>query len=391
MSMVTRNLALSVLLLAFFSFSCARYVADSDCVPIIPANTIPIKADISELVDSITYVQLETDQRCLLGLIDKVIYADNHLFVKSLNGLFVFEQNGAFVSEIGKRGRGPNEYLHIDAFFVDEQKGEVAIICSNKQRILYYDYDGQFIRSVGFNSPCTGIIHHALSLPDGSILANYKLSSYHYPTDALYRHISFNSIGAMAELIFPSVDLDTDKKGINSYLYSPMVEYKSEILALLPISNRILSFEEGRMNAKYKVVTPKTLPDKQFVKKEWKGSVPQFVASAISAGFSPGIQSVYSSDDYLFLKIGNDIVVWDGCDSVILGNVSDMAMNIAGGALFSGISDACWGVYEAGFLLNVEEKISVTQLASIIERLSDDSNPVVFRYHFKDDLIKNLD
>lgn len=370
--------------------SCVK--TDDDNLKVIyPINlNRPLSVDITELIDSITYVPLQTLPSCTLGYIQGLTYTNHCFVIKADNRLYTFSSDGRFISEISNRGNGPNEYVNIDTYFIDNTNKIIGILCGIDNKILYYNYEGTYEYTIHIADNDAYGIDKIEVLPDGSLLAHYNLSSLYFPTDAQYKLLTIQSGQISSTKMVDASKLNTKDMGIHPYMYYPMALY-NEYLAIMPMSNIISSYNYGQMTHKYKVETRHELVTNRFVKDYWTGSTPDFINQAYRSNKSPGILRIFSSDNYLFLSDNySETIVWDGTDAIMLGNVSHSNLNIEDGALVSGLADNCWGTYDAYFLLDSREKIHDSRLYGIIQNLEYDSNPVVFRYHFKKNLIDIL-
>jgi hypothetical protein len=109
-------------------------IRKSDEVHIVPlakniSNLSEIKC--SQFIDQFEYIQLETNEKCLIPNEYKALILRNHILIYSVKFCFVFERKtGRFLNEIGKYGRGPEEY----------QKSLIA-----------YNYQNSLIYSLGWN------------------------------------------------------------------------------------------------------------------------------------------------------------------------------------------------------------------------------------------------
>lgn len=112
-----------------------------------------------------------------------------------------------------------------------------------------------------------------------------------------------------------------------------------------------------------------------------------FQNTARSQGKSIGVVRLFENGAYLFIDMGDELMIWDGDKVMSFGVVSNKSINMAKGALVSGLSKSNMGHYEASFLLDNKEHISDLSLLRILEELDYDSNPVVFLYHFKSDIL----
>ena len=64
------------------------------------------------LVDSVTYIKLETNAKCKIGEIAQLLAAEDKLYVVS-NGIHCFNMEGHHLFSINQRGHAKNEYIEI--------------------------------------------------------------------------------------------------------------------------------------------------------------------------------------------------------------------------------------------------------------------------------------
>ena len=155
--------------------SCHQQQTFLDSVPIDIVNKHnPIQIDIYDIVDSISYIPLETSNNCLLGDIQCVKKDDDVFFVKDIKGIFVFDKEGRFKNEIGRRGNGPGEYFYIDNFYLDRKNKLVCLIFNAKKQILQYDYDGNYVSTLHFDENDMNI-ESVMMCGEDEFLAYYPL------------------------------------------------------------------------------------------------------------------------------------------------------------------------------------------------------------------------
>lgn len=100
----------------------------------------------SDLVESITYIPLETTTDCLMGYVPRVKISKNYIFANCAQSksAYLFDKNGKFLRKISRVGQGPGEYLAINGLALNEEKNELII--ADFGRLLYFDLNGQFIK-----------------------------------------------------------------------------------------------------------------------------------------------------------------------------------------------------------------------------------------------------
>lgn len=124
----------------------------------IGANTIrPIsiasdnpKIPIDSLIEEIKYIKLETNEENLIGLISKIIFTDQHIFIADnvmANRIYMFDRNGHFLKKIGSIGNGPGEYLSIDHITLTPDRKKMVVVDDKKSQLLFYDLNGNYIES----------------------------------------------------------------------------------------------------------------------------------------------------------------------------------------------------------------------------------------------------
>ncbi len=153
-----------LLLLVVLNIGCnSHYDKKGISIDILSANsfyTINIpeilkhqrEVPISEIAEKIEYVVLETSKESLLGRIFDVKVTKDFIFVQHYNGaLAQFDRTGSFIRYIGRLGRGPEEYIMIREFSIDEENSRIYVQSNYNRIIQVYSFDGEHIESVHFN------------------------------------------------------------------------------------------------------------------------------------------------------------------------------------------------------------------------------------------------
>ena len=104
----------------------------------------------SEFVDSISYIQLETNDSCLISEIEYLSVANNEIFIKDLKsgGIFRFDNHGTFLSKLNKYGSGPGEFNRISSFDIDPIQRIIYIYDDKQKNILSYTFEGKYISTI---------------------------------------------------------------------------------------------------------------------------------------------------------------------------------------------------------------------------------------------------
>jgi len=98
---------------------------------------------------NISIIPLESRRDCLIGRVEKIALSNEYFFIWSNNSILQFFRNGKFIRPVGIYGRGPQEYLDIIDFTINE-KNQIIFI-ADSQNILQYNFDGDFISKSSVN------------------------------------------------------------------------------------------------------------------------------------------------------------------------------------------------------------------------------------------------
>lgn len=201
------------------------------------SNVKHIKIDIkdaeekilSSIVDSISYVFLETNDSCLIGNIDKVVAYNNRFYIldkEKSKTLFIFDARGKLITKINRKGKGPGEYSTPDDFVIDKEEKTVEIYNRALKKILKFNMDGKFLSEFHFpfyssslialpnntyavySSYCTnpmGSNEYASNIlivkENGKILGHYLPFSKHQAAKSIGMNYNFSSPDAFGTFI----------------------------------------------------------------------------------------------------------------------------------------------------------------------------------------------
>lgn len=152
---------------SFFFFSFFLFLAgcgnQSKPVSVEQEIITPLSAgnavnDLLPYIDSFEVVPLETTGKALIGLVGKILLLPNgNVLIKSTASMFMFSPEGKFLFQIGKNGRGPEEYLTIDDVCLSQDARELWIL-GGCEIVKYSTETGQFIRKTTLELPeiCNG-------------------------------------------------------------------------------------------------------------------------------------------------------------------------------------------------------------------------------------------
>lgn len=129
--------------------------------------------ELSEIIDSIKIIPLETTDNSLIGFLSELKYDDGYFFVQDgYNRLVsVFDDNGSFLRQLTRKGNGPGEVRYPESFSLDKIHKEVWI--SNNNNFMRFDYQGKYL----------GHRNYSLSFSDFYVDTDYDIYFYTSKSD----------------------------------------------------------------------------------------------------------------------------------------------------------------------------------------------------------------
>lgn len=350
----------------------------------------PIELDIYDIVDSISYIPLETSEKCLLGELQRIKRDGDFYFVEDAKGLFVFGKGGRFLNEIGHKGNAPGEYLYMDNFYLDRKDKQVCIINNVQKRILRYAYDGTYV-SMSYLEPKDANIESVMVCDGGELLAFYPLPNDLFHIDSEYRVFREKGDTLVSEKIMSAKSLTT-KDAFYPFLYFPMVTFSDKHFLASVFSNELYQYKNGKVFPVYCIDAFAAIPNEAFLDEHKGMDFFELLKIMSQKNISTGITALEASSDYLFALIDNrKALVWDGEKGILISTTYNSDLNLYSSLLTGGSSDEHVGYFSAEFFCEKKEDSAGSKaLSELADSLSEDDNPVLFLYHFKKDAVKSL-
>lgn len=161
----------------------------------------------NDYFENIELINLETSKNSLIHKINRLYFFKEKIYIldKKQNSIFVFGQNGKFHRKIKNEGRGPEEYIQIGDFTIDEKENEIIVSMEIPKKVYRYNLSGNFINSFKVND-CYGAY---ISVIGNKVVLASINEKYNYTTHE-YNKFTGEFIKS------------TDEKCNNSYNY-PMI------------------------------------------------------------------------------------------------------------------------------------------------------------------------
>jgi hypothetical protein len=109
-----------------------------------------------DIIRSLTFIPLETNENCLITRVRKIIPFDDKYYIldssQSNSSVLIFDFSGKFLGTIGKYGYGPGEFVMLSDFVVDKKRNQGYILDIQLRKVLMFKLDGgEFIGELKFD------------------------------------------------------------------------------------------------------------------------------------------------------------------------------------------------------------------------------------------------
>lgn len=165
-----RTIPISASLLVIFLCSITRHYKEDKSILQNTNKFFEIRYDdliknkmtisLSQIASNVEYIKLESNKDCMIWSGVSSFFTDSIIFIVKGGPILKFSHNGKFLSEILKIGRGPGEIDPAGGVSIIPDKKLIVSQKNSQHKLLYFSYDGKFIRSV--NYPANVLIVHVM-------------------------------------------------------------------------------------------------------------------------------------------------------------------------------------------------------------------------------------
>jgi hypothetical protein len=213
-------------------------------IDIDPQIDNPVTLQASDIIDNMRYIALETTDLSLLSQIGNTIIQKNgYFFIRDRHKLYMFDNNGKYIRQIGSMGQGPDEYVRLYNFDVDNNN--IYLYDGTRKQILIYDYYNQLLKKlqIQLSGTTTGITD-IQKLPTGFICYQNPMFLTTNYKEQVPDLILLDEIGKEKKILhYRTLNIDSPLP----FMYSPYFEkYKDKIFFYPPLQDTIFSVDASK-------------------------------------------------------------------------------------------------------------------------------------------------
>ncbi|MGL5682815.1 MAG: 6-bladed beta-propeller [Marinifilaceae bacterium] len=305
--MELRRVLIDITIIGCVLMSCSDRISNKENVEIIDlTNQIHSETlHMSDMVEEIRYIQLETNEECLVGKISDVKIFDNRILIVDMDhDVFLFDTSGMFVNKIGQQGRGPEEFFAVFGSFIDNDNKRIGIV--DHEKILFFNYNGEFLNSQSLRHRDEGRKSGLFEYPGNLVYHDGKLIAANNLSDRFSHYITVCDIkrNMAVEHLHPVSN--------NRFFFSMSIisrgiyEFNNNLRVTHPLNDTIYNFSDGALMPRYIVKSKYPSVDMEKFNSlniDNKDELTFVQLPGIFPKENLGIKDVYETNDFLFIRM----------------------------------------------------------------------------------------
>lgn len=267
---------------------------------------------LSDAAAKIEIVPLEVTNESMLGDVYHLHVTDQDIWVHQYkdNYIYRFSRTGRFLNKVGKIGQGPEEYIRIHDFFVDDNSKELYLQTTTPAGLKVYDYDGKFKRIASRRSldDVCRTVYIQSALYDNKFFLAQNLAFYNRPTskDSIWSFALVDSTYQEKKIFKNPAHIGREEEILQHRIdYHKFVNYWREpFTSIDTYDNRLtLKFPDTDTIYQYNSSKDELVPQYAIITNEEKGdygATHAWMRERSSFDYF-NICSYYPSKDYIYL------------------------------------------------------------------------------------------
>lgn len=352
-------------------------------IVIDPSQTIGFYDLAEDVEPEFDIFALETTDSCLVGGICRIIYTNDLYYILDNNSvIFIFNPQGKFVSKLDKKGRGPDEYVHIRDFTVVGEN--IWLYDEIRRKFSCYDENLNKTEDVETNT-----IINKIACAGGNIYGAGVWFGIHREN---FQIIEYNTLNKELKKLIPypqNYDQNVFAKNpYIPYIINQLAPLADSCLFVQPYCDTLFQVGHGTVTPRYKFRFTERYIDKQLTKDEWEEESKKSMIIGVSAIYQTpaSILILYAEPEYKFAIFNKETgiakVYYVQFVNSYLGNLGIYRMEFTANQEIIAIYPAVEG--EPSFMKDrVKNPEDRQKIENAFIGLTEDSNPVILKYKLK--------
>jgi hypothetical protein len=159
----------------------------------------------------------------------------------------MFDSNGKYVHQTGRCGQGPGDYVNINNF--DADNDNIYIYDGSLRRILVYNYDNKYLKTIKIQSNSVTNVTHIQKLPDGFLCYQETAMLYKKYKEPVPDLILFDENGCEKKILhYRTLNINSSLP----FMYGPpspcFKKHKGKLFVYFPLQDTIFSISNDNLN-----------------------------------------------------------------------------------------------------------------------------------------------
>lgn len=351
----------------------SQYLKEGNCPSLDLISACPEVKDLSSYIKDVQLFPLSSDS-VFIARTPKLLHYDSKIIILS-DKLYEFNSDGSFSKIIGRQGRGPGEYVHLNDVALDLENNQLLGLTHQNILLRFSLATGETEQEqqLDIKASTNGLI--PLS---GGRVAVFVANPPQQDTCA-YRLLVFDKNGALTDKALPSQGDFSISMGFRQFVYQ--VKDNSYALTFSPSScNTYLSDGEKMTPSAYLDFGSKALPEDFFSKfnDPWQGVAEAFGDDSFKSPIALETDHLTYVNAY-----GKDSSMWNfvtnGKKGLRWRSIPDTAAPMQ--AVCSD-GEYLYFVFTEAELSSTEDLLKKYLIEKCSVRLSPDDNPIIVKVKF---------
>lgn len=262
-------------------------------------NLNPTKEPLQEspVYKHVEIIKLETSPSSFISHINRIEMNDSIIFVSEFDKLYAFTREGKFISQISKKGEGPQEYLVLSSFYVNNEKRQVTIVDNVKNVFINFDYKGKYVSTSSIPPGAFKSSHYTL-MTKGNYLLSHNMMDMN-DTEA-YSLFDMDTQNVKQYFSYQPITVGNYK---DPFSWNPMARDGGDIDLIMPLCDTIYTYSTASSSFEVKYVIE--IPQKMIPKEKIRKNTPSFLGDIFKLsekGFFKGFTGIFETDTKVLLE-----------------------------------------------------------------------------------------